>query len=222
MLTVTGFYLPRSWWQMVQTGRLSGASITIGLLTLLRSKGVPKQYNCHPPLDTAIYHLSSTHTTYVVPQISIRNPRRVCEKLCYSINSLPECRQWFLPVQDNRVSTHKEMHMASSVFVGTVTAAQPVPETWDFLDGVNYTVRVDSKIHGKARTQHRGDGFQRKQPALLRHVCWPTVCPVLAAPVRPLPGGQLRQFTRDNVRRFSFDQTAETEVSQGFLSLNHC
>ena len=51
----------------------------------------------------------------------------------------------------NRVSARKEMHMASAVFVGTVTAAQPVPEAWDFLDGVNYTVRVDSKIHGKAR-----------------------------------------------------------------------
>jgi hypothetical protein len=50
----------------------------------------------------------------------------------------------------NRVSARKEMHMASAVFVGTVTAAQPVPEAWDFLDGVNYTVRVDSKIHGKA------------------------------------------------------------------------
>jgi hypothetical protein len=51
----------------------------------------------------------------------------------------------------NRVSARKEMHMASAVFVGTVTAAQQVPEAWDFLDGVNYTVRVDSKIHGKAR-----------------------------------------------------------------------
>lgn len=51
----------------------------------------------------------------------------------------------------NRVSARKEMHMASAVFVGTVTAAQPVPEAWDFLDGVNYTVHVDSKIHGNAQ-----------------------------------------------------------------------
>ncbi len=48
----------------------------------------------------------------------------------------------------NRVSAHKEMQISSSVLVGIVTAAEPVPEAWDFLDGVNYTVRVESKIHG--------------------------------------------------------------------------
>jgi hypothetical protein len=57
----------------------------------------------------------------------------------------------FSQCRNDRVSARKEMHMASAVFVGTVTAAQPVPEAWDFLDGVNYTVRVDSKIHGKAQ-----------------------------------------------------------------------
>jgi hypothetical protein len=48
--------------------------------------------------------------------------------------------------------------------VGTVTAAQPVPETWDFLDGVNYTIRVDSKIHGKARPNTEVTVFSENSP----------------------------------------------------------
>ena len=70
----------------------------------------------------------------------------------------------FSQCRTNRVSAHKEMHMASSVFVGTVTAAQPVPEAWDFLDGVNYTVRIDSKIHGKARTNTEVTVFSENSP----------------------------------------------------------
>ncbi len=78
--------------------------------------------------------------------------------LCLSAaNGFSQCKT-------TRVSTHKEMHMASSVFLGTVTAAQPVPETWDFLDGVNYTVRVDSKIHGKARTNTEVTVFSENSP----------------------------------------------------------
>jgi hypothetical protein len=57
-------------------------------------------------------------------------------------NGFSQCRT-------NRVSVRQETHDASAVLVGTVIAAQPAPEVWDFLDGVNYTVRVDSKIHGK-------------------------------------------------------------------------
>ena len=43
-------------------------------------------------------------------------------------------------------------------------AAQPVPEVWDFLDGVNYTVRVDSKIHGKARPNSEVTVFSENSP----------------------------------------------------------
>jgi hypothetical protein len=50
----------------------------------------------------------------------------------------------------NRVSANQEKHMSSAVVLATVTAATPVPEAWDFLDGVNYTVHVDAKLHGKA------------------------------------------------------------------------
>jgi hypothetical protein len=78
--------------------------------------------------------------------------------LCLSAaNGFSQCRT-------NRVSARKEMHMASAVFVGTVTAAQPVPEAWDFLDGVNYTVRVDSKIHGKARPNTEVTVFSENSP----------------------------------------------------------
>ena len=78
--------------------------------------------------------------------------------LCLSAaNGFSQCKT-------ERVSAHKEMHMASSVFLGTVTAAQPVPETWDFLDGVNYTVRVDSKIHGKARPNTEVTVFSENSP----------------------------------------------------------
>lgn len=49
----------------------------------------------------------------------------------------------------NRVDARKEMHSSAAVIVGTVMAAQPVAESWDFLDGVSYTVRVDSVVHGK-------------------------------------------------------------------------
>jgi hypothetical protein len=57
----------------------------------------------------------------------------------------------FAQCSARRVSAHKETNMSSAVVLATVTAATPVPESWDFLDGINYTVHVDSKLHGKAR-----------------------------------------------------------------------
>ena len=70
----------------------------------------------------------------------------------------------FAQCKTERVSTHKEMQMADAVVIGTVTAAQPVPEAWDFLDGVNYAVRVDSKIRGKARTNTEVTVFSENSP----------------------------------------------------------
>ena len=70
----------------------------------------------------------------------------------------------FSQCRTDRVSAHKERQLASSVIVGTVTAASPVPEAWDFLDGVNYTVRIDSKIHGKARTNTEVTVFSENSP----------------------------------------------------------
>jgi hypothetical protein len=78
--------------------------------------------------------------------------------LCLSAaNGFSQCKT-------TRVSTHKEMQVASSVIVGTVTAAEPVPEAWDFLDGVNYTVRVDSKIRGKVRANTEVTVFSENSP----------------------------------------------------------
>ena len=54
----------------------------------------------------------------------------------------------------HRVTARNEMHSSSVVIVGTVTAAIPVAESWDFFDGVNYIVRVDSILHGKT---HRSE-----------------------------------------------------------------
>jgi hypothetical protein len=72
--------------------------------------------------------------------------------------------QGFSQCKTDRISEHKEMHMASAVVVGTVTAAQPVPESWDFLDGVNYTVRIDSKIRGKAKPNTEVTVFSENSP----------------------------------------------------------
>jgi hypothetical protein len=54
--------------------------------------------------------------------------------------------------------------MSSAVVVGTVTSATPVPEAWDFLDGVNYTVHIDSKLHGKARPNSELTVFSENSP----------------------------------------------------------
>ncbi|HTZ56639.1 MAG TPA: hypothetical protein VMB49_01015 [Acidobacteriaceae bacterium] len=64
----------------------------------------------------------------------------------------------------NRISARKEAHMSSAVVVATVTAATPVPEAWDFLDGVNYTVHIDTKIHGKARRNTELTVFSENSP----------------------------------------------------------
>ncbi|MGC2401179.1 MAG: hypothetical protein WA510_15405 [Acidobacteriaceae bacterium] len=70
----------------------------------------------------------------------------------------------FAQCSSDRVSTHKEAHLSSAVIVATVTAATAVPEAWDFLDGVNYTVRVDSKLHGKARAKSELTVFSENSP----------------------------------------------------------
>jgi hypothetical protein len=78
--------------------------------------------------------------------------------LCLSAaNAFSQCKT-------DRISARKEMHMASAVVVGTVTGAQPVPEAWDFLDGVNYTVRVDAKIRGKVHPNAEVTVFSENSP----------------------------------------------------------
>jgi len=64
----------------------------------------------------------------------------------------------------SRVSAHKEAQMSSAVVVATVTAATPVPEAWDFLDGINYTVHVDTKLRGKAHANTEMTVFSENSP----------------------------------------------------------
>jgi hypothetical protein len=62
------------------------------------------------------------------------------------------------------VSPRKEAQLSSAVVVATVTAATPVPAAWDFLDGFNYTVTVNSKLHGKARAKTELTVFSENIP----------------------------------------------------------
>jgi hypothetical protein len=70
----------------------------------------------------------------------------------------------FAQCSAKRVSSHKEAHLSSAVVLGTVTAATPVPEAWDFLDGINYTVHVDSKLRGKAHADTDLTVFSENTP----------------------------------------------------------
>ena len=70
----------------------------------------------------------------------------------------------FAQCTTERVNARKEMMQSSAVIVGTVIAAEPVPEAWDFLDGVNYTVRVDTKIRGKAKANTEVVVFSENSP----------------------------------------------------------
>lgn len=67
-----------------------------------------------------------------------------------------------------RISAHKEAHMSSAVVLATVTEATAVPEAWDFLDGINYTVHVDSKLHGKAHADTNLTVFAENTPHFFR------------------------------------------------------
>jgi hypothetical protein len=63
-----------------------------------------------------------------------------------------------------RVSARKEIRSSSSVILGTVTAVNEVAESWDFFDGVSYTVRVDATIHGKTPRNGEVKIFSENSP----------------------------------------------------------
>jgi hypothetical protein len=42
-----------------------------------------------------------------------------------------------------------ELKSSESVVIGTVESARMVPQSWDTLDGTEYTVHVDQKVKGK-------------------------------------------------------------------------
>jgi hypothetical protein len=55
--------------------------------------------------------------------------------------SFAQCSQT-LPVR-------QEYKQAQSVIIGTVMSVQQVPQSWDTLDGTNFTVHIDQKVKGK-------------------------------------------------------------------------
>ncbi len=60
----------------------------------------------------------------------------------------------------------QEYKQSQAIVIVTVESAQPVPQTWDSLDGTNYTVHVDQKVKGKQSgemiifDEHSEDGFK--------------------------------------------------------------
>ncbi len=61
--------------------------------------------------------------------------------------------------QGAQLSVSDEVHSAGSTLVGTVEAAQSVPEAATHLDGVNYMLRVDRVLHGKMIRQSEVEIF---------------------------------------------------------------
>ena len=52
--------------------------------------------------------------------------------------------------QANRISLNQELHDAGTTIVGTVEAAQPVPDSSFHMDGIDYVVHVDRVIKGRS------------------------------------------------------------------------
>jgi hypothetical protein len=100
----------------------------------------------------------------VVTQILIYTQGGFVKKLAIASILCLSAATGFAQCSANRVSAHKEMRMSSAVVVATVTAATAVPESWDFLDGVNYTVHIDSKLHGKVHHDTELTVFSENSP----------------------------------------------------------
>jgi hypothetical protein len=66
----------------------------------------------------------------------------------------------------NPMPVQQEYKSSPVVVIGTVESSQPVPQTWDSLDGTNYTVHIDQKVKGKQKgeitifSEHSEDGFK--------------------------------------------------------------
>ena len=59
----------------------------------------------------------------------------------------------FAQCQGDRLTVKEELHDSAAAIVGTVQSAQFIPESSDHVDGVQYVVRIDRLIHGKAANQ---------------------------------------------------------------------
>ena len=63
-----------------------------------------------------------------------------------------------------RVSVSDELHHSGETMVGTVEAANPVPDSSFHLDGVDYVVRVDRVLHGKMVDSSQVNIFSENSP----------------------------------------------------------
>jgi hypothetical protein len=63
----------------------------------------------------------------------------------------------------------EERKLAQVIIVGTVESSRQVPQHWDSLDGVDYTVHIDQRVKGKLSgeitvfSEHSEDGFALEQ-----------------------------------------------------------
>lgn len=66
--------------------------------------------------------------------------------------------------QSNRITISQELHDAGTTMVGTVEAAQPVPDSSFHLDGIDYVVHVDRVIKGRMITTDVVHIFSENSP----------------------------------------------------------
>jgi hypothetical protein len=66
--------------------------------------------------------------------------------------------------QSNRITISQELHDAGTTMVGTVEAAQPVPDSSFHLDGIDYVVHVDRVIKGRMITTDTVHIFSENSP----------------------------------------------------------
>ena len=63
-----------------------------------------------------------------------------------------------------RMTVGEELRASGETMVGTVEAAQSVPDSSFHLDGVNYAVRVDRVLHGKMVESSQVNIFSENSP----------------------------------------------------------
>ena len=66
--------------------------------------------------------------------------------------------------QSNRITLNQELHDAGTTMVGTVEAAQRVPDSSFHLDGIDYVVHVDRVIKGRMITTDVVHIFSENSP----------------------------------------------------------
>ena len=80
-------------------------------------------------------------------------------------SSLRVQRHGFLCGLRQHTAVDQERKISQVVILGTVESSRQVPQAWDSLDGVEYTVHIDQKVKGKQTgeitvfSEHSEDGY---------------------------------------------------------------